>query len=66
MCFFLISLNFIANINPSYILFSTMAAEYLSNDRDQKPGIFKSGAISSFISLPGARPGAHKTLKQRK
>ncbi len=31
-----------------------------------KPGVFKSGALSSFILLPGVRPITHKTLAVKK
>ncbi len=40
------------------------AVEHSTSDHwvpGSKPGAFMSGALSSFVSLPGARSVAHKT-----
>ncbi len=47
------------------------AVEHSTSDHwvpGSKPGVFKSGALSPFVSLPGARSVAYKTLavKQRR
>ena len=45
------------------------AVEHLISDHwvpGSKPGVFKSGALLSFISLPGAQFVAHKALAVQK
>ncbi len=45
------------------------AVEHSTSDHwvpGSKPGVFKSGALSCFVALPGSRSVAHKTLAVEK